>query len=121
MGEIFLSRKLRERRLAARLTQAQVAEMAGVSRKTICSIESNYDCGSVTLPVLVRVLAVLGAKIDIVSASPPNLDDLLRENKEIFSGKTENTDATQQNLRRVRKTSTELSLLAKKPTIRMKR
>lgn len=95
-----LSIKLRELRVAARLTQAEVAELAGVSRKTISSIESDYECGNVTLPILSRVLDVLGAKVDIVSSAPPNLDDLLQENKEIFSGKN---DVAPRFLQRVKK------------------
>jgi transcriptional regulator with XRE-family HTH domain len=61
-----------------RMTQAEVAEQAGVSRALISNLESGHlhDPG---VKKLFRILKVLGKGIRIVPLGPPTLDDLLAE------------------------------------------
>ncbi len=53
-----IGRRIRARRLAARLTQAELAASAGLDRTTVGALERD---GSATLLTLVQVLRALGA------------------------------------------------------------
>lgn len=86
MNDVSLPKKLRELRVAARMTQAELADAAKVSRKTISVIESgDGEYGNTSLSVLWRVMDVLGVKINLVPSMPPTLDDLLRANLSAFN------------------------------------
>ncbi|RZK10248.1 MAG: transcriptional regulator [Flavobacterium sp.] len=53
---------LKEERLKKQLTQIQLAELVGVSRQTIFSIESNKYVPSVVLSL--KLVKVLGRKVE---------------------------------------------------------
>lgn len=69
-------------RKAQKLTQQQVADLAGVSRRTIVLIESGGDC---TLSTLHRICTALGLQINAHTQHLPDLDDITRENEMLFS------------------------------------
>ncbi|MFN3353837.1 MAG: helix-turn-helix transcriptional regulator [Brevundimonas sp.] len=57
MGDARLGSRLKEARLAAGLTQAELAERAGVSRKTINTVENGVFTPSTVLAlILARAL-----------------------------------------------------------------
>ena len=98
-----LSRQLRNLRVKARFTQEELAYQAGVSRKTISTMETDDGCEGVSLSVLNRVMGVLGVEISLVPKAPPNLDDLLNKNRKLF-----NAEEARTLPERVRKTAEEL-------------
>ncbi len=69
-------------RKSQRLSQQQVANIAGVSRRTIVLIESGGDC---TLSTLRRICTALGLQINAHTQHVPDLDDVTRENEMLFS------------------------------------
>ncbi len=97
-----LSRQLRNLRIKARLTQEELAYQSGVSRKTISTMETDDACAGVSLSVLNRVMGVLGVEISLVPKAPPNLDDLLNQNRMLF-----NAEEARKLPERVRKTAGE--------------
>lgn len=99
------SLRLRALRLAARLTQDDLARQAGLSRKTVSTLERGQS-SQVSVDALQRVLEVLGARLDVRNAPAPTLDDLLEENERLFAGgRTE--AAIGSAARRVRKRRSE--------------
>lgn len=73
-----LGAQIADLRKEKRMTQAEVAKCAGVSRALISDLESGqlHDPG---VKKLFRILRVLGKSIQIVPFEPPTLDDLLAE------------------------------------------
>lgn len=72
--------KIRLARKEKRLTQAQLAELAGITRKTISQIETGIvpDIG---IRKVERALEVLGLELTVRPAgSPPTLEELQKEN-----------------------------------------
>jgi len=69
-------------RKSQRITQGQLAEMSGVSRRTIVLIEAGGDC---TLSTLQRVTAALGLRLTAQVKHIPTLDDVTRENEALFA------------------------------------
>jgi DNA-binding XRE family transcriptional regulator len=69
-------------RKSQRFTQGQLAEMSGVSRRTIVLIEAGGDC---TLFTLQRVTAALGLRLTAQVKHIPTLDDVTRENEALFA------------------------------------
>jgi transcriptional regulator with XRE-family HTH domain len=71
---------IRQARKGKRLTQAQLAEMAGIARKTLSQIET----GTVTdigIRKVARTLEVLGLELTVRPAgAPPTLEELQQEN-----------------------------------------
>jgi transcriptional regulator with XRE-family HTH domain len=69
--------KLRQERKKLNLTQAQVADHAGLSRATLTNIETG-KIDEVGIRKVIRVAEVLGLDLELVPASktPPTLDDL---------------------------------------------
>jgi transcriptional regulator with XRE-family HTH domain len=65
-----------------KLTQQQLAMMAGLSRRTIVLIESGGDC---TLSTLQRIATALGLEIRARTQALPTLEDVTRENEELFA------------------------------------
>ena len=61
---------IRRQRLIRKLTQRQLADMAGVSRKTIAALESVRQQET----VLTRVASILGLAITLTPEPPPPLD-----------------------------------------------
>ena len=74
--DIVRARKLQK------FTQQQLAEMAGLSRRTIVLIESGRDC---TLSTLQRIATALGLEIRAHAQVLPTLDGVTRENEKLFS------------------------------------
>ena len=69
-------------RKSQHFTQGQLAEMSGVSRRTIVLIEAGGDC---TLSTLHRVTAALGLRLTAQVKHIPTLDDVTRENEALFA------------------------------------
>lgn len=65
---------IRRQRLIRKLTQRQLANMAGVSRKTIAALESVHQQEPVSWTVLTRVASILGLAITLTPEPPPPLD-----------------------------------------------
>ena len=78
-------------RKAQKLTQLQLAELAGLSRRTVVLIESGGDC---TLGTLRRITTALGLEMRAHTPRLPTLDDVTRENERLFA----EARATNQNL-----------------------
>ncbi len=55
MNEISFQNKLRVARAEKRISQGELAEMVGVSRQTISSIENNQFCPSAKLALLLCI------------------------------------------------------------------
>ena len=53
MNDIIFQNKLRVARAEKRISQGELAEMVGVSRQTISSIENNQFCPSAKLALLI--------------------------------------------------------------------
>ena len=62
MGDPRLASRLKEARTAAGLTQAELAELAGVSRKTVNTVENGVFIPSTVLAL--SLARALGARID---------------------------------------------------------
>jgi y4mF family transcriptional regulator len=66
---------IRERRRLLGLTQARVAELAGVGRRTIGDLESGRGSRGATLTKVGDICAVLGLRLVVVDAgSSPDHD-----------------------------------------------
>ncbi len=78
-----LAEAIRAQRVAMRLTQQDLADLARVPRKTVSALESPAG-GSAgagfSWESLTRVLEALGMTITATPVTPPTLDDLLAEN-----------------------------------------
>lgn len=55
MEELILQNRLKSVRAEKKLSQGELAEMVGVSRQTISSIENNQFCPSAKLALLICV------------------------------------------------------------------
>jgi len=91
-----LGRRFAEARIARGMTQAELAEAAGVSKRTVERLE---DGGSTQLGNLVRCLRALGsleALERLMPETPPNPIDLLarRQRRRRVRGKTESPSPT---------------------------
>ena len=78
-----LAEAIRAQRVAMRLTQQELADLAHVPRKTISALESpeSRSTGAgFSWESLARVLEALGMTITAAPVTPPTLDDLLAEN-----------------------------------------
>lgn len=58
-----IGRKIADRRVALRLTQQNLADLAGVSRSSVQSLEQGS--GSTKLASVLEVIGVLGLRMDI--------------------------------------------------------
>lgn len=76
IADLITSRK------AQKVTQAQLAELAGLSRRALVAIENGGNC---TLSTLRRLYTVLG--MDLVSRpfAKPTLEDVYEENKSFYT------------------------------------
>ncbi len=66
-----------------KLTQAQLAERAGISRRALVAIEGGGDCNLSTLRRLLRVLD-LEMKLIPAEYAPPTLEDVYAENEQAY-------------------------------------
>ena len=55
MNDIIFQNRLRVARTEKRISQGELAEMVGVSRQTISSIENNQFCPSAKLALLICI------------------------------------------------------------------
>jgi transcriptional regulator with XRE-family HTH domain len=78
---MVLGNRMRLARKEKKLTQAQLAGMAGISRKTLGEIEMGtvVDVG---IRKVERVLEILGLELTVQPrGAPPTLEELQRENQ----------------------------------------
>jgi len=64
-----LGKTIRKRRKEYGLTQAQLAQKAGLSRTTLSKIENGYF-GNISVATLDNILSVLGLAIDLKTRNP---------------------------------------------------
>jgi transcriptional regulator with XRE-family HTH domain len=76
LGE--LGRRLGRRRLALQITQAKLAEQAGVSKRTVERIESGKAAQTLSLIRLLRVLGLLQGLDQLIPEIGPSPMDLLK-------------------------------------------
>jgi transcriptional regulator with XRE-family HTH domain len=70
--------EIKESRIAAGLTQAEVADQTGLSIRTIADIENLNDTfKSPSIRNVEKVLKAVGMEMIIRKSEPPTLDDLL--------------------------------------------
>jgi len=75
-----LGSTIRQARKGKRLTQAQLAEMAGIARKTLSQIETG-TVSDIGIRKVTRTLEVLGLELTVRPAgAPPTLEELQKEN-----------------------------------------
>lgn len=71
---------LRQLRKEARLTQAQLATAAGLSRQRLVAIETGH-ADNIELSTFIRILDALGMQLSVHRGSRPNLNEILRDNQ----------------------------------------
>ncbi|WP_150769266.1 helix-turn-helix transcriptional regulator [Pseudomonas fluorescens] len=69
-----LGQQIREKRVSRGLTQAQLAELAGLPRQKIIAVEKGTL--SVAMAAYARVLGALDCEFTVVPAAMPTLDEL---------------------------------------------
>ncbi|TWC33207.1 DNA-binding XRE family transcriptional regulator [Pseudomonas sp. SJZ079] len=69
-----LSRQIREKRLNRGLTQAALAELAGLPRQKVIAIEQGSL--SVAMNAYARALVALDCELAVVPAAMPTLDEI---------------------------------------------
>lgn len=75
-----IGQNIREERKKRKLSQAQLANLLGMSRTTISQIE-NGIVQDIGIRKIIRILEILNLEIKIRRAgSPPTLDELREEN-----------------------------------------
>lgn len=75
---VELGRRLAQRRLALALTQAELAEQAGISKRTVERVEAGATTQLSTLIRMLRVLELLDAMDTLIPAVGPRPMDLLK-------------------------------------------
>jgi len=75
--------QIAERRKALKLSQAELARKAGVSRATLDALE-NGRAGELGFSKITRLLAALGLELTLQAASSqrPTLDELMQEDRD---------------------------------------
>jgi len=73
-----LGRRLERRRLALQLTQAKLAEQAGVSKRTVERIEAGAAAQTLSLIRMLRVLDLLQGLDQMIPETGPRPMDLLK-------------------------------------------
>ncbi len=91
-----LGKRIAQSRINAQLTQAQLAEQAGVSKRTIERIEAGQSAQMLSMIRVFRVLGVLSALDQMISDVGPRPMDLLklqgRQRQRAFSGRRQEPD-----------------------------
>lgn len=80
---ISIGNRVAERRKTLKLSQAELARKAGLSRATLDALE-NGRAGEVGFSKVTRLLAALGLELTLQTASSerPTLDELLQEDRD---------------------------------------
>ena len=80
---ISLGTKITERRKTLKLSQAELARKAGLSRATLDALE-NGRAGELGFSKVTRLLAALGLELTLQTASSqrPTLDQLMQEDRD---------------------------------------
>lgn len=80
---VSIGSQIAERRKAVKLSQAELASKAGVSRATLDALE-NGRTGEVGFSKVVTLLTALGLELALGPASSqrPTLDELMQENRD---------------------------------------
>jgi transcriptional regulator with XRE-family HTH domain len=80
---ISLGTQIAKRRKTLKLSQAELARKAGVSRATLDALE-NGRAGELGFSKVTRLLAALGLELKLQTASSqrPTLDELMQENRD---------------------------------------
>ena len=78
-----LGRQIADSRKSKRLTQAELAELSGLSRATIDALE-NGRSSDIGVSRLTRILAVLGLELAVrpITGRRPTLEELLEEDSD---------------------------------------
>jgi transcriptional regulator with XRE-family HTH domain len=69
-----LSKQIREKRTSRGLTQADLADLAGLTRQKVIAVEKGTL--SVSMIAYVRVLGALDCEFSVIPARMPTLDEL---------------------------------------------
>ncbi|VVN35092.1 hypothetical protein PS662_05110 [Pseudomonas fluorescens] len=69
-----LAKQVREKRTNRGLTQAQLADLAGVTRQKVIAVEKGDP--SVSMMAYARVIGALDCEVAIVPAAMPTLEEL---------------------------------------------
>lgn len=78
-----LGERIAQCRIELQLTQAQLAEQAGVSKRTVERIESGYSAQMSSLIRILRVLDLIENLVQLVPGPGPRPMDLLRQKGKI--------------------------------------
>jgi transcriptional regulator with XRE-family HTH domain len=78
-----LGNEIAERRKSLKLSQTELARMAGVSRATLDALE-NGRAGELGFSKLTKLLAAVGLELKLQAAGShrPTLDELMQENRD---------------------------------------
>jgi HTH-type transcriptional regulator/antitoxin HipB len=69
-----LGNQIREKRMNRGLTQAQLAELAGLTRQKVIAVEKGTQ--SVAMAAYARVLGALDCEFAVIPAAMPTLEEL---------------------------------------------
>jgi transcriptional regulator with XRE-family HTH domain len=69
-----LGKQIRDKRIKRGLTQAQLAELAGLTRQKIIAVEQGKQ--SVAMVAYARVLGALDCELAVIPAAMPTLEEL---------------------------------------------
>ncbi len=80
---IFIGDQIAKRRKTLKLSQAELARKAGVSRATLDALE-NGRAGELGFSKLTKLLAALGLELKLQAAGShrPTLDELMQEDRD---------------------------------------
>jgi transcriptional regulator with XRE-family HTH domain len=73
-----LGRRLARQRVAMELTQADLAEQAGISKRTVERVEAGESAQTATLVSILRILDLLDGLYSLLPAAGPRPMDLLK-------------------------------------------
>jgi transcriptional regulator with XRE-family HTH domain len=69
-----LGLQIRDKRLSRGLTQAELAQIAGLTRQKVVAVEKGS--GSVSVSAYARALGALDCELSVVPAAMPTLDEV---------------------------------------------
>jgi len=83
LGLVSIGSQIAERRKTLKLSQAELARQAGISRATLDALE-NGRAGELGFSKVARLLAALGLELTLQTASSrrPTLDELMEEDRD---------------------------------------